>query len=139
MKGYVANIDELAKDDEAFRHVLYSGEHLQLVLMTLNPGEEIGAETHGKIDQFFRIEHGKGRIVIDGRAHKIKSGDVAIVPAGAHHNLICTGDKPLKICTIYGPPNHMDQLKQATKADADQDDESFDGQSSEHQAPALLL
>lgn len=138
MNGYVANIEELTENNSAFRQVLYSGPHIQLVLMSLLPGEEIGAETHSDTDQFFRIEKGRGRVVIDGVAHKIKSGDGIVVPAGAHHNVICTGDKPLKIYTIYGPPHHMDKLIQATKAEADASDETFDGVATEHQ-PATVL
>ena len=139
MKGYIADIEHLTKDNASFRHVLYSGDHLQLVLMSLKPGEEIGGEIHSDTDQFFRIENGKGRIVIDGASHKLKSGDIAIVPAGAHHNLICCGNKPLSLYTIYGPPHHMDRLEQPTKAQADASTESFDGVPSEHQSPALLL
>jgi mannose-6-phosphate isomerase-like protein (cupin superfamily) len=138
MKGYVANIEELTEENADFRRVLYSGPHLQLVLMSLHPGEEIGGETHADTDQFFRIEKGKGRVVIDGVPHKIKSGDAVVVPAGTHHNLICTGDKPLRVYTIYSPPHHRDQLVQATKAEADKSDETFDGNSTEHQ-PATVL
>ena len=138
MKGYVASIEDLTEKNSDFRQVLYSGPHIQLVLMSLRPGEEIGAETHSDTDQFFRVEKGKGRVVIDGVPHKIKSGDGIVVPAGAHHNVICTGDKALKIYTIYGPPHHMDRLVQATKADADASDETFDGVTTEHQSATVL-
>lgn len=125
MKGFVADIEELTEANTDFRHVLYTGSNLQLVLMSLKAGQDIGAETHGAHDQFFRIEEGKGQIVIDGVTHKVKSGDGIVVPAGALHNLINTGDKPLKVYTIYGPPNHLDQLEQKTKSEAAS--EHFDG------------
>lgn len=128
MLGYVANIEELTEENTDFRRVLYSGSKLQLVLMSVAPGEELGGEIHADTDQFFRIEQGKGCIVIDGAPHKVKSGDGVIVPAGAHHNVICTGHEALKLYTIYGPPHHRDQLVQKTKVDAEASDESFDGQ-----------
>jgi mannose-6-phosphate isomerase-like protein (cupin superfamily) len=125
MKGFVADIEELTEANTDFRHVLYTGSNLQLVLMSLKAGQDIGAETHGAHDQFFRIEEGKGQIVIDGVTHKVKSGDGIVVPAGALHNLINTGDKPMKVYTIYGPPNHRDQLEQKTKSEVAA--EHFDG------------
>lgn len=139
MKGYISNIEDLTKENADYRHVLYSGKHLQLVVMSILPGEEIGSETHSDTDQFFRIEHGNGRIVVDGVTHKVKSGDAAVVPAGAHHNLVCTGHEPLRIYTIYGPPHHLDKLKQATKAVADESSEAFDGVSTELNSPTVLL
>jgi mannose-6-phosphate isomerase-like protein (cupin superfamily) len=132
MIGYVGNIEELTEENTDFRRVLYSGTKLQLVLMSLEPGEEIGGEIHADTDQFFRIEDGEGRLVIDGTTHKIGPGDGAVVPAGAHHNLICTGHEALKIYTIYGPAHHQDQLVQKTKAEADASDESFEGEPTEH-------
>jgi mannose-6-phosphate isomerase-like protein (cupin superfamily) len=127
MKGYVVNIEELTEANKDFRQVLYTGQNLQLVLMSLKPGQDIGAETHATHDQFFRVEKGKGKIVIDGVSQKLKSGAGIVVPAGALHNLINTGDKPMKIYTIYGPPNHRDQLVQKTKAEAQASSEHFDG------------
>jgi mannose-6-phosphate isomerase-like protein (cupin superfamily) len=131
MKGYVADIETLTEDNADFRQVLYTGHHLQLVLMALTPGEDIGMETHATHDQFFRIEKGKGEVEIDGVTHKVKGGDGIIVPAGARHNLTNTGDKPLRLYTIYGPPNHLDKLDQPKKADAMASDEVFDGVASE--------
>lgn len=131
MNGYVANIEELTHGNTEFRRVLYSGSKLQLVLMSVEPGEELGGEVHKDTDQFFRVEGGEGRIVIDGVSHDVKPGDGMIVPAGAHHNLICTGHDALKIYTIYGPPHHRDQLIQKTKAEADGSDETFEGQTTE--------
>jgi mannose-6-phosphate isomerase-like protein (cupin superfamily) len=131
MKGFVDDIEELAEENDDFRHVLYTGKHLQLVLMSLKPGEEIGDEAHKDRDQFFRIEKGKGQIVIDGATHKIKSDDAIVVPAGSRHNLINTGDKSLKLYTLYCPPNHLDQLIQVTKAEAMASKETFAGATTE--------
>lgn len=131
MKGYVADIEDVTVANKDFRHVLYTGQNLQLVLMSLKPGQDIGAETHMTHDQFFRIEQGKGEIVIDGVTHKVKSGAGIVVPAGALHNLVNTGDKPMKIYTIYGPPNHVDQLEQKTKSVAQASSEHFDGKVTE--------
>ena len=125
MKGFVADIKHLAKENGNFRRVLYTGKHVQLVLMSLKPGEEIGDEVHEGRDQFFRLEKGKGQIVIDGKTHDVKRGDAIVVPAGARHNLINNGEKPLRLYTLYGPPNHLDQLRQETKADASASKERF--------------
>jgi len=137
MNGYVANIEDLTEKNTDFRRVLYSGTKLQLVLMSLEPGTEIGGEIHSDTDQFFRIEEGKGRVVIDGTPHKVGPGDGFVVPAGAHHNVICTGHKALKLYTLYGPPHHEDQLVQKTKAQADASDEAFSGAATE-QAPEVV-
>ncbi len=139
MIGFVADIEELTEKNTDFRRVLYSGTNLQLVLMSIAPGEEIGGEVHDDNDQFFRIEDGEGRIVIDGHPHKIKSGTGIVVPAGAHHNVICTGHEPLKIYTVYGPSHHLDQLVQKTKAEADASDEAFDGKATEHAADVVRV
>ena len=109
MKGFIKDIEELTEDNDDFRRVLYTDKHLQLVLMTLKPSEEIGEEVHLNRDQFFRVEKGKGEAVIDGQRSKIKSDDAILVPAGARHNVInSVGDKPLRLYTLYGPPNHKD-------------------------------
>ena len=131
MNGYLADIEKLTEDNTAFRHVLYTGHHLQLVVMALKPGEDIGMETHKTHDQFFRIEKGHGEIVIDGTTRKAKSGDAIIVPAGAQHNLINTGNKPMRLYTLYGPPNHVDALLEKRKADAQASTEVFDGVATE--------
>ena len=125
MKGFVDDIEDLAESNKDFRRVLYTGKHLQLVLMTLQPGEEIGEEVHDTHDQFFRFEKGKGQVVIDGEKHKIKADYGVIVPAGARHNVVNTGDKPLKLYTLYAPPEHRDGVVHATKAEAKE--EHFDG------------
>lgn len=131
MLGYVANIETLTEENTDFRRVLYSGPNLQLVLMSLLPGEQIGAETHANTDQFFRIETGTGRIEIDGLSQAVEPGSCIIVPAGALHNLICSGAESMRIYTIYSPPHHKDHLVQATKAEADGSDECFGGVPSE--------
>lgn len=131
MKGFVADIEDLTKDNRNFRQVLYTGKHLQLVLMALKPGEEIGEEVHADHDQFFRIEKGAGEVWIDGVRTRIKSDDAIIVPAGARHNVINTGDKSLKLYTLYGPPDHRDGVIRATKAEAEAAEEHFDGTTTE--------
>ena len=131
MTGYTADIESLTEKNTAFRHVLYTGSHLQLVLMALKPGEDIGLETHKTHDQFFRIEKGRGEVVINGAKHPVKSGSAIIVPAGALHNLINTGDKPMRLYTLYSPPNHVDGLVEKRKADAQASNEVFDGVTTE--------
>lgn len=131
MEGFVKNIGELTEGNTDFRRVLYTGKHLQLVLMTLVPGEEIGQEVHDDHDQFFRIEGGNGVVVIDGRRRDIKEDDAIVVPAGARHNVINTGTVPLKLYTVYGPPDHRDGIVRATKAEAEATEEHFDGATTE--------
>ena len=127
MKGFVDDIEELTESNKDFRRVLYTGKHLQLVLMSLKPGEEIGEEVHDTHDQFFRIEKGKGEVLIDGVKTKVKADFAIIVPAGARHNVINTGDKALRLYTLYGPPEHRDGIVRATKAEAEASEEHFDG------------
>lgn len=131
MKGFVSNIEELTSRNADFRRVLYTGKHLQLVLMALAPGEEIGEEVHADHDQFFRIENGNGEVVIDGQRRKISGNDAIVVPAGARHNVINTGAGPLKLYTVYGPPGHRDGIVRATKAEAEATEERFDGVTTE--------
>lgn len=131
MRGFVDDIEELTEENTDYRRVLYTARNLQLVLMALQPGEEIGEEVHDDGDQFFRVEKGKGEIWIDGTVSKIKSDMAMIVPAGARHNVKNTGDKPLKLYTIYSPPEHIDGTVHPTKADADAAHEHFDGKTSE--------
>jgi mannose-6-phosphate isomerase-like protein (cupin superfamily) len=129
MKGFVENIEQLTLDNTDFRRVLYTGKHLQLVLMTLQPGDDIGEEVHVGHDQFFRIESGKGEVLIDGARHAVEDDDAIIVPAGARHNVTNTGDAALKLYTLYAPPEHKDGVIHATKADASE--EHFDGVTTE--------
>ena len=133
MKGFVADIEELTEENTDFRRVLYTGHNLQLVVMSLNPGEEIGEEVHEDRDQFFRIEEGEGVISIDGVDHAVKDDDGVIVPQGARHNVRATGTGPLKLYTLYGPPEHKDGVIQTTKGEATarHHDEEWDGATTE--------
>jgi len=130
MKGFVRDIERMAASNDDFRRVLYTAQHCQLVLMALAPGEEIGAEVHG-LDQFFRVEEGTGEVVMDGKRTSVKAGFAIVVPMGANHNIINTGTTPLKLCTVYSPPNHRDCVLHHTRAEAEADDEHFDGKTSE--------
>ncbi len=130
-KGFIADIENLTDGNSNFRRVLYTGKHLQLVLMTLKPGEQIGEEVHADTDQFFRIEEGKGEVRINGEPTKIKDGDAILVPAGARHNVINTGGEPLRLYTLYAPPQHRDGTVHTAKADAEGAKEHFDGKTTE--------
>jgi len=131
MKGYVGNIEDATKENDNFRKVLYTGKNSQLVVMSIPPGEEIGEEVH-KLDQFLRIEAGNGKAVLDGVEHEIEDDWAIVVPAGMKHNFVNTGDKPLKLYTIYSPPEHRDGVVHASRQDAmsDKTDE-FDGKTTE--------
>ncbi|WP_119460069.1 cupin domain-containing protein [Rhodospirillaceae bacterium SYSU D60014] len=131
MKGYVDDIEKATKRNDDFRRVLYTGKNLQLVLMTLQPGEEIGEETHEDRDQFFRVEDGNGEVLINGTRHRIEDDFAVIVPAGARHNVINTGAEPLKLYTLYGPPEHRDAVVHRTKTEAEAEHEHFDGKTTE--------
>lgn len=131
MKGFVQDIEKLTVENTKFRQVLYTGKHLQLVLMALKPGEEIGAEVHEEHDQFFRVESGEGQVFIDDNTYSIKDDDAIIVPAGARHNVVNTGTQPLKFYTLYGPPEHRYDVIHTNKAQADASDEHFDGKTNE--------
>jgi mannose-6-phosphate isomerase-like protein (cupin superfamily) len=133
MKGYVENIEEATTSNEDFRRVLYTGKNLQLVLMTLPPGCDIGEEVHEDRDQFFRIEQGRGTVYIDGVPSEVEDDFAVIVPAGARHNVVNSGGQPLKLYTIYGPPEHRDGTvhRDKAQADADHDNDHWDGETSE--------
>jgi mannose-6-phosphate isomerase-like protein (cupin superfamily) len=131
MKGFVADIEHMTEQNSDFRRVLYTGRNLQLVLMALAPGEDVGEEVHADRDQFFRVEEGEGEVWIDGRMTKVEDDFAILVPAGARHNLKNTGRKPLKLYTLYGPPEHADGTVHATKADALVSIEHFAGQVTE--------
>jgi len=120
MNGYSGKIEEITLNNTNFRRALYTGKYAQLVVMSLNPGEEIGTEVHQTVDQFFRFESGQGKVVIDSEEQLVADGDAVIVPAGSQHNIInVSSDKDLKLYTIYSPPNHPDGTIHATKAEAD--------------------
>lgn len=130
-KGYYVPIEARTRDNTDFRHVLYTGSHMQLVLMTLQPGEDIGMEVHEDNDQFFRFEEGEGNVVINDSEYSVGDGDVIIVPAGSQHNIINTGEGMLKLYTIYAPAHHKDGIVRATKADAMAHEAEFDGVTTE--------
>ncbi len=121
MTGYVSDIEKLTEKNNYFRQVLYTGKYAQLVVMSLKPGEEIGNEVHKTVDQFFRIEEGEAKFVFNGsEEHLVHDGEAVIVPAGTWHNVINTSSKePLKLYTVYSPPNHPDGTIHKTKAEAE--------------------
>lgn len=131
MKGFTGNIEQLTEANDDFRRVLYTGHNLQLVLMAIQPGDEIGEEVHDDRDQFFRIEGGAGEVWIDGACHQVKADDGIIVPQGARHNVKSTGTDPLRLYTIYGPPEHLDGTVHKTSAAAHSAHEHFDGVTTE--------
>jgi mannose-6-phosphate isomerase-like protein (cupin superfamily) len=131
MKGYHTDIEQATENNIDYRRVLYTGKHLQLVLMALQPGEEIGMEVHPENDQFFRFEEGEGKVIIDGNEYFVKDSDAVVIPAGSQHNVINTGAGELKLYTIYAPPHHRYDVVRATKAAAEADAPEFDGVTSE--------
>jgi mannose-6-phosphate isomerase-like protein (cupin superfamily) len=130
MKGFVQDIESLTVKNSKFRQVLYTAKNSQLVLMSLNPQEDIGSEIH-KVDQFFRVEEGSGEAVLNGARTPIQAGFAILVPAGVNHNIINTGTVPLKLYTLYAPPNHRDGVIHKTRADAAGDTEHFNGKTTE--------
>lgn len=132
MKGYVTNIEQDTLENNSFRKVLYTASHVQLVLMTLAPREDIGEETHDDGDQFIRCESGEGVAVLNGEEHPLKDGYAVVIPAGVLHNIVNTSDtEPLRLYTIYGPPEHRDGVHHETKENAQADEEHFDGVTTE--------
>src|SRR5664280_1918494 len=130
MKVFVQNIEGLTVKNEEFRRVLYTAKNCQLVVMALKPKEEIGMEVH-KLDQFFRVEEGMGEAVLNGVPTVISAGFAVLVPAGTNHNIINTGSVPMKLYTLYAPPNHRDGVVHHTRAEAESDNEHFDGKTTE--------
>lgn len=132
MHGYVTNIEKASLKNSYFRQVLYTAKNSQLVVMSLKPGEDIGSEVH-QLDQFIRCESGQGRAVLNGVEHEISDGFVVVVPSGIKHNIINTSaDKPMKLYTLYSPPNHRDGVIHKTKAEAEADEkEHFTGGTTE--------
>lgn len=118
MTGYIGNIENITLTNTNYRQVLYTAKNLQLVVMSLKPGEEIGLEVHPDIDQFFRFEKGEGKVLIDDKVITVHKDEVVIVPAGSSHNVINTSKTDsLQLYTLYSPPEHPDGTVQATKAD----------------------
>lgn len=121
MTGFVDNIEELTLSNSNFRKVLFTGKHCQLVVMSIKPGEDIGEEVHDNVDQFFRVDAGKGKLVMEGKEYEITDGFAIVVPAGTLHNIINTSDtEDLKLYTVYAPANHPDGTIHATKAEAEE-------------------
>ncbi len=132
MKGYSTSLERKTRENTDFRHVVYTGKHSQLVLMSLKPGEEIGEETHTRVDQFFNVVKGNGVVVIDGRRHHIYRGSGIVIPAGAKHNVINSSrTTELKLSTIDSPPEHHDRVVRHTRASAMSRPEEYDGKTSE--------
>ena len=131
-KGFVGNIEEITEGNTNFRKVLYTAKHSQLVVMSIAAGGEIGEEVHKDNDQFFRVEEGEGKLMIDGNEQVFSSGFAIVVPAGARHNVINTSpDKPLKLYTLYAPPHHKDGIVHTTKEEAEKSSEEFDNVTTE--------
>ncbi|NQV90066.1 cupin domain-containing protein [Candidatus Uhrbacteria bacterium] len=128
MKGFITNIEKETLENSDYRRVLYTTKQSQLVLMNLQPGEEIGKEIH-QLDQFIRIEQGSAQAILDGVEHRLLSDYAIVVPAGTEHNIINTGTEELKLYTVYSPPEHKDGVTQRTKAD--EIEEHFDGVTTE--------
>ena len=116
------NIEQLTKENNNFRKVIYTGKYSQLVVMSIAPGEEIGEEVHPQTDQFLFLVMGQGQVVIEGQSSNFEKKDAVFVPAGLKHNFVNTGDEDLKLYTVYSPPEHKDGTIHKTKADAEMDE-----------------
>lgn len=127
--GYINNIEEMTLENDYFRKVLYTTHQLQLVLMSLVPGEDIGMEIHEGHTQFLRIESGNGVMFLDGQEMNVSDGFSIVVPAGTQHNLTNTGTTDLKLYTLYSPPEHKNGIVHETKQIAEErhPNEGFDG------------
>ncbi len=130
MKGYIGNIEKETKENDNFRKVLYTAKNSQLVVMSIQPGDEIGEEIHD-LDQFIRIEDGKGKAVLNDVEEEVGDDYAVIIPAGVKHNVVNTGDKPLKLYSIYSPPEHRDGVIHKTREEAMEDEEHFNGDTTE--------
>lgn len=131
MKGYVVNLEKATAENENFRQVLYTAKYSQLVLMSLQPNEEIGAETH-TLDQFIRVESGTGKAILNGAEYPLADGSAVVIPAGVLHNIINTSTtEKMKLYTVYSPAEHLDGVVRATKAEAEASEEHFDGKTTE--------
>jgi mannose-6-phosphate isomerase-like protein (cupin superfamily) len=130
MKGFISNIERETLENTNFRKVLYTASYMQLVVMSIPAGEDIGEEVHGQ-DQFIRVESGEGKAVLDGVEHAIKDDTATVIPAGTKHNIINTGESDLKLYSLYAMPHHEDGTVHATKADAEKDHEEYLGDTTE--------
>ena len=132
VRGFKTDIEKATLDNNNFRKVLYTSKHIQLVLMSLRPGEEIGEETHSDNDQFFRIEAGHGKCIIDGNEYEIGDGNAIVIPAGAKHNIINFDEQvDLKLYTLYAPPHHKDGIVRSSRKEAEDNEAEFDGKTTE--------
>ena len=131
MRSFIGDIEELTEDNRHFRRVVHTGAHMQLVLMTLEPGDEIGEEVHEDTDQFFRVEEGKGELWSNGAVDRIERGTAIVIPAGTRHNIRNTGHAALKLYTLYAPPHHPNGTTHRTKADAERGEAHAAGQASD--------
>jgi len=129
--GFRGDVEQLTTENTDFRRVLYTGAHMQLVLMSLRPGEEIGSEVHEDNDQFFRCEAGQGAVMVGETRYEVGDGDAVIIPAGTRHNVMNTGETDLKLYTIYAPPHHQDGIVRATREEAAANEAEFDGVTTE--------
>ena len=119
MEGYVVNIEEKSVDNVYFREVLFTASRIQLVVMSLAPGEDIGVETHDDVDQFVRVEAGKGKAILNGQEHNLEDGSSVVIPAGTQHNIVNSSQsEPLKLYTLYSPPEHPHGTTHKTKTEA---------------------
>jgi len=128
MKGFITNIETDTLENTDYRRVLYTAKNSQLVLMSIEPGDEIGAEVH-ELDQFIRLEQGTATVVLNGESHEVPADSAVVIPAGVEHNVINTGPDVLKLYSVYAPPEHKDKTVHATKAD--EQEEHFDGVTTE--------
>jgi mannose-6-phosphate isomerase-like protein (cupin superfamily) len=131
MQGYIGNIEQATLENEYFRKVLYTDKKAQLVVMSLQPGEEIGMEVHKIEDQFIRVEKGNGKAIVSGTESMLEDGVAVVIPAGTEHNIINTSAAPMKLYTLYSPPHHKDGTIHKTKAEAEASEEHFDGETTE--------
>jgi mannose-6-phosphate isomerase-like protein (cupin superfamily) len=130
MKGYIGDIEKETKDNNNFRKVLYTAKNSQLVVMCIQPKDEIGEEVHD-LDQFIRVEDGKGKAILNDVEYEIEDDYAVVIPAGVKHNVVNTGDEPLKLYTVYSPPEHRDGVIHVTREQAMEDEEHFDGKTTE--------
>ena len=131
MKGYITNIEKDSLENENFRKVLYTGKNSQLVLMAIEPRDDIGEEVH-KLDQFIRVEAGNGLAILDGVKHEISDGSAIVIPAGTMHNIINSSEtEKLKLYSVYSPPEHKDGIIHKTKNEAENNENHFDGEITE--------
>ncbi|MBP9698198.1 MAG: cupin domain-containing protein [Candidatus Moranbacteria bacterium] len=131
MQGYIGNIEQATLANEYFRKVLYTDKKAQLVVMSLQPGEEIGMEVHKIEDQFIRVEKGSGKAIVSGIESILEDGVAVVIPAGTEHNIINTSAAPMKLYTLYSPPHHKDGTIHKTKEEAELSEEHFDGETTE--------